>query len=219
MYRWFLYRVKYTNNMYIYHSESDNNTHVFFKHLYPVWVLNSLSAVKMKDLRHKRSSLMSCTPQKTSACPANGASVLSVITWQFAPVQTVEKFGGDLSHRYRTDRSRLSPEINQHLVLIRWCWCAGCRVTPDDSECVITFLCSRSFRLRSTSNEARILWEALEVAVGGVITELRWVEGKEEGREHHHLIPPPQTQCWSLMWSVGEESDLWVKTKTFLLPL
>lgn len=55
------------------------------------------------------------------------ARVLSVITWQFAPVQPVEKFCGgsrDRAHRW----AWLSPENNQHLVLIRWCWCAGADV-------------------------------------------------------------------------------------------
>lgn len=33
-----------------------------------------IQSEEMKDLRHERSSVMSCTPQKSSACPAEGAN-------------------------------------------------------------------------------------------------------------------------------------------------
>lgn len=163
-----------------------------------------IQSEEMKDLRHERSLVMSCTPQKSSACPADGANFgLSRAEHECYLLSPGNLHQSNLwRDSAEEDRAHwwawLSPEINQHLVLIHWCWRAGCRVTPEESERVITFLCSRLFRLRSTSNEAWILWEAL-VAVSGVITEVQWVEGKEEGREHRRLIPPPHTQCWSLI--------------------
>lgn len=33
-----------------------------------------IQSEEMKDLRHESSSVMSCTPQKSSACPAEGAN-------------------------------------------------------------------------------------------------------------------------------------------------
>lgn len=201
MYRWFLYKVKQSKTICTYSTVRVMITHMHFLNTfilcgyYTVWGDEGPTSWKVFSNVLHTSEELSLSSRGSQLWPfLSRARVLSVITWQFAPVQPVEKFCGgsrDRAHRW----AWLSPEINQHLVLIRRCWCAGCRVTPDESECVITFLCSRLFRLRSTSNEACILWEALEVAVSGDNTE-----GKEEGREH--LIPPPHTVlkphvvCW-----------------------
>lgn len=191
--------------MYIQHSESDDNTHAFFKHLYPVWVLYSLRTWRtyvMKALQYCPAHLRRAQPvQQREPTLAFLEQSTSVICYHLA-ICTSPTCGEILWRKPRPSApmslafSRNQPtSCFDTLVLMCRCWCAGCRVTPDESECVITFLCSRSFRLRSTSNEACILWEALEVAVSGDITE-----GKEEGREH--LIPPPHTVlkphvvCW-----------------------
>ena len=78
------------------------------------------------------------------------------------------------------------PEVNDHLICLAGVELKLVLLTPaenvPDDHPVFQVV-----PLRNTTNNGCVVRELLDVAVGGVVCEVRGVEGEKEGGEHHTL--------------------------------